>query len=159
MQCVWENIPEDPRIGSFSSFFWPCTVFWLLWASNNCAKYQQDIPPDTLTFQLSPLLSHKDALVLSERDNLKQHRMKTEKRFNISERFKEETLLNVSNNCNNKPQGHSTSKDAKDMKINPSCRLDPSCFLFPPTAIVRRACTGLSGGYNLDHGSLYLWFI
>lgn len=81
--------------------------------------------------------------------------MKTEKRFDISERFKEETLLNVSNNCNNcdnKPQRDSTSKDAKDMKIN----LDLSRFLFPPTAIVRRACTGLSGSYNLDHGSLYL---
>lgn len=73
-----------------SSLFWPSTVFWLsfLWASNNCAKYQQAIPPDTLTFQLSTLLSHKDALVLSVMDNLKQQRkrcrMKLEKRFNIS---------------------------------------------------------------------------
>lgn len=53
-------------------------------------------------------------------------------------------------------------KDAKDMKIIPSHCRDLSLLsrsLFPPTAIVRRACTGLSGGYNLNHGSLYLWFI
>lgn len=102
-----------------SSLFWPSTVFWLsfLWASNNCAKYQQAIPPDTLTFQLSTLLSHKDALVLSVMDNLKKQRkrcrMKLEKRFNISEMLKQETLLNVSNNCDNKPQTDSSSKRCK----------------------------------------------
>lgn len=55
----------------------------------------------------------------------------------------------------NRKQIH-LQKDAKDMKINPSHCRDLSRSLFPPTAIVRRACTGLSGGYNLNHGSLYL---
>lgn len=80
-----ENIPEDLRIGSSIFSFLTLYCLSLLWASNNSAKYQQAIPPDTLTFQLSPLLSHKDTLVLSEMDNLKQQRktcsIKMEKRF------------------------------------------------------------------------------
>lgn len=149
---------------SIFSFFelWCSSVF--LWASNNCAKYQRDVPPDTLTFSTLTFTSHKDALVLSKTDRFEDEEVDGEEvqHFWTNE---EETSANISNNCNkcdNKPQTDTTSKDAKDMKINPSSCLDLSPLshsLFSPTAVVRRACTGLSRGYNLNHGSLYLWFI
>ncbi len=54
-----------PSIFSFYEL-WCSSVF--LWASNNCAKYQRDVPPDTLTFSTLTCTSHKDALVLSKTD-------------------------------------------------------------------------------------------
>lgn len=80
----WKNIPKDPRLAYSSP--WPSTVSSFLWASSyNCAKYQQDVSSDTLTFQLSPSLSHKDALVLSETEERmkKRWRMKKQGRINI----------------------------------------------------------------------------
>ncbi len=103
---------------SIFSFFelWCSSVF--LWASNNSAKYQRDVPPDTLTFSTLTFTSHKDALVLSKTYRFEDEEVDREEvqHFWTNE---EETPANVSNNCNkcdSKPQTDTTSKDAKDLK-------------------------------------------
>lgn len=142
---------------SISSFFelWCSSVF--LWASNNCVKYQQDIPPDTLTFSTLTYTSHKDALVLSKTDRFEDEEVDGGEVQYFLNKWGGNTCRYQTNATTD-----ATSKDAKDRKINPPSCLDLSPLshsLFPPTAVVRRACTGLSRGYNLHHGSLYLWFI
>lgn len=57
------------------------------------AKYQQDVPPDTLTFQLSPLLSHNDSLVLSETDRLKISTCECIKHVRQNHRFSFKKML------------------------------------------------------------------